>query len=419
MSTDYSSARVQNWSEFRFEVRSGQFRRELSVIAPSRGAAQAGAGINEKADEHASLIGTPRPCSPGRIPKREVIEFMREVANLMNSGISMSKAMGIAAINCESPTMRGVIGDIIINLEYGLEIAFSRHEGTILKPYHISMLKASGVTAGAASIFSAISDEIERSGRLVGIIILGISYPIVISFVAFTLACLDLVFVWPGVGKQFRGMDVEPPAIFGFFSDLGDWVSGNLWVFAFPVVGAIIFFSLLPSILRSEKFQRFSLKLPAIGKLVMFTNMSRALRVLVMMDRAGVVKSLSLATAKSLCTNVVCREYFEDIDALAHSKRGHKGTTFAQAFIMNGPRLGPLGRTIGAKMTVSEETGDSASLLAPIVAALEEDSLKVAKRSSAAIAAAFTVGAIIVVGFCAGSVVLPNLLLGIKVMNKG
>lgn len=418
------------WRRYKFKITIKGQTRSVDVIAPGDAAAAIGSAVNYSAGEE-MLVAPGMKCSPGKIKPVESQDFFGALAECVKTGSTVSEALRIALHEAESPTFRGVIGDIVVrHAEDTVADSFAAHVGRPFKPHHIEMLRASEHGTGVGEAFALIADELRRSGGLLSGAIKALIYPLTMAAASTALATAIFIALGSKLAEQFKGMGVEPGDFILGISNTAGWVKGNLWVALIPILIFVGFALYLRASWTTRAFQYRLVKVPFLGKIVLYLSASRAFRAFMMLDRCGTQKSLSLAVASRVAGNHVVADYFDSVNKLVHAKGNDEGAdpakkkgeieacNFAQAFIREGYRLDKLGRKIAAKMQAAEVTGDISKLLMPICDSLDDESAKVTKRISGTLTFLGLIYSFSLIGIAAALAVFPNLYLVGETLSK-
>jgi type IV pilus assembly protein PilC len=231
--------------------------------------------------------------SAGSVKETDVVLFTRQLATMIEAGISLVQALTALYEQCDpkrQKNLRTIISDITMRVQGGdtFNESISKHP-RVFNRLFVSMVKA-GETGGLlAEILDRLAGFLEDSARLRKKIKSAMTYPVIVLCIAFAITTFLIVRVVPIFGEIFKDFGAKLPAPTQFLIDLSDFVRGN-WYFLVLGIGGTIFG--LRAFLRSRKGKIFSdkwkLKLPIFGPLIHKICMSRFSRTFAQLIRSGV-----------------------------------------------------------------------------------------------------------------------------------
>jgi type IV pilus assembly protein PilC len=229
----------------------------------------------------------------GSVKETDVVLFTRQLATMIEAGISLIQALTALYEQCDPKrqrNLRNVISDIIMRVQGGETFNESiRKHPRVFNRLFVSMVKAGEHGGLLAEILDRLAGFLEDSARLRKKIKSAMTYPVIVLCIAFAITTFLIVRVVPIFGEIFKDFGAQLPAPTQFLIDLSDFVRGN-WYFLVLGIGGGIFG--LRAFLRSRKGRilsdRWKLKLPIFGPLVHKICMSRFARTFAQLIRSGV-----------------------------------------------------------------------------------------------------------------------------------
>ena len=231
--------------------------------------------------------------SNGSVKETDVVLFTRQLATMIEAGISLVQAL-TALYEQSDPkrqrNLRTVISDITTRVQGGdtFNESIAKHPRVFSRLF-VSMVKAGEHGGLLAEILDRLAGFLEDSARLRKKVKSAMTYPVIVLCIALGITTFLIVRVVPIFGEIFKDFGAKLPAPTQFLIDLSEFVRGN-WYFLILGIGGTIFG--LRTFFRSRKGKIFSdrwkLKLPVFGPLVHKIAMSRFSRTFAQLIRSGV-----------------------------------------------------------------------------------------------------------------------------------
>lgn len=227
------------------------------------------------------------------VKETDLVLFTRQLATMIEAGISLVQAMTALYDQCDPKRQRGlrqIISDVTTRVQGGE----SFHESIAKHPRVFDRLFVSMVKAGEhggllAEILDRLAGFLEASARLKKKIKSAMTYPVIVVCIAILITTFLLVKVVPIFGDIFRDFGANLPAPTQFLIDVSNFVR-NEWYFLIVLVGGTFFG--IRTFLRSARgkaiWDKWKLKLPVFGPLIHKICMSRFSRTFAQLIRSGV-----------------------------------------------------------------------------------------------------------------------------------
>jgi type IV pilus assembly protein PilC len=290
------------------------------------------------------------PGLSDRVTQKDVAIFSRQFATMINSGLSLIRALHILMEQTENKKLAEVVRDVRLDIEKGASLSQSlgRHPKVFNKLY-VSMVRA-GETGGVLdSVLLQLASIIEKQVELKRKIKSAMTYPVAVLGLVLVIVTAMLIFVVPTFENLYSDLGGTLPAP----TRLLLAVSGFVTKFApFIVVGEVGFVFAFKKWLASEKgraiWDAFKLKVPVFGKLVHKTALTRFSRTFAVLLRSGVpiLEALEI-TSDTVNNTVVAGAIKETQDAV---KRGESVASKLEEHAVFPPMLVQM-------LSVGEETG--------------------------------------------------------------
>jgi type IV pilus assembly protein PilC len=230
---------------------------------------------------------------PGFGPKvklKDVAVFSRQFATMINSGLSLIRALAILTDQTENAELARVAGEVRLDVERGssLSAALSKHP-KVFNHLYIAMVKSGEAGGVLDAVLIRLADTIEKQVELRRKVKSAMTYPVVVLVICSVIATAMLLLIVP----QFKAIYVDLGGTLPLPTRILISVSDLLKKF-FPIViilGVVGFF-LFRKWSRSEqgkpKWDAFKLRVPVGGALTRKAALARFSRTLAALTRSGV-----------------------------------------------------------------------------------------------------------------------------------
>jgi type IV pilus assembly protein PilC len=243
-----------------------------------------------------------------KITSKDITMFSRQLATMISAGVPLVQSFEIVARGLENKSMQDLLLAIKADIEAGgtLAEALGKH------PAHFDRLYINLVTAGEAagileSILHKIATYLEKTEALKSKIKSAMFYPTAVIVVAFVITAILMIFVIPQFESLFKGFGADLPALTKLVITISEYFQEYWWAIFGGLIGTVI--GVLRLKKRSTKvaqlFDRLSLKLPVVGKILEQSAIARFSRTLATMFAAGTPLAEAMTSVAGACGNIV------------------------------------------------------------------------------------------------------------------
>jgi type IV pilus assembly protein PilC len=313
-----------------------------------------------------------------RIKPTDLTILTRQLAVMVNSGMTILRALYVLEAQTENKKLAETIGAVRKDVEAGLPLSDSleRHP-KVFNQLFVAMARA-GETGGVLDqSLIRVADQLEASDSLRRQVRAAMAYPLVVMGFALTVLIALVVFLVPvfvGVFKQFGG---DLPTITKFTVGLSNAVTGYWWAFIVGGFATTMLFKKWKASASGIKiWDTFKLRIPMkIGDIVQKIALARWSRTLSALVSAGVplLQALEITgkTAGNWCVEKAMADVIDSV---------RQGGTIADPLKVAPVFPGMVSHMIG----VGEETGALDTMLTKI-ADFYEDQVNAAVKQLASI----------------------------------
>lgn len=273
------------------EEASGQLaRRKLHVLRLAE------AQDNDAPAKSGTTIGLPWRRGD-RLRFRDLTLFTRQLATL--SQVSpIEESLRTIARQSDRPEVRGIVGRVADGVVEGRRLADAMaREPKSFPPLFRAMVAAGESSGSLPDILERQSVLLERQAAMRSKLLSALAYPAILSLVALGVVAALMIAVVPRVVEQFDNVGQQLPLLTRIVIALSSFLS-NWWWALFLLIGAG--FALLSVALQRPgprlAFDRATLRLPFVGRLVRDLHAARMARTLSTMigSRLPLIEGLRL-----------------------------------------------------------------------------------------------------------------------------
>ncbi len=254
---------------------------------------------------------------PGFGPKvglKDLAIFSRQFATMINSGLSLIRALNILAEQTENKKLAEIVGDIRTDIETGRNLSDSIASHEEFPKLYVAMVRA-GETAGMLdSVLLRIAETLETDLELRRRIKSAMTYPVVVLIMAVCLTIVMLIFIVPVFVGMFESLGGELPLPTKMLLLLSSFIR-KFWYLLF--LGPPLAWKGFVQARKNEKvrFQldRLKLKLPVFGNLFQKIALSRFARNFGSLLKAGVPILSALEITADTVNNGVMGNAINDV----------------------------------------------------------------------------------------------------------
>lgn len=238
----------------------------------------------------ATAIKKQKVVGVSQILKKELIPFTRQMASMLNAGMSVLVSICTLEEQCEHPGFKVVLKSLRQSIESGAPVSDGlRMFPKIFDDMYVNMVAAGEKSGQFAGVLKRLASMLDSSARLVRKVKSAMTYPTVILGMALVIAAGLITFVVPVFADMFSGFGKALPAPTQFLVDVSGFVRQRWYVIVGVVVVSIFVFKKWVSTpIGHYKFDQFKLKLPIFGPLLQKVAVSRFCRLFAQMLTSGV-----------------------------------------------------------------------------------------------------------------------------------
>lgn len=330
----------------------------------------------------------------------EIVTFSRQLALLIQSGISITRALDLLAAQTTDKRLQNVLRQISSDIRGGttLSAALAKHPSAFPAMYS-RLISVGEHTGGSDGILRQLADYLERQEATASKVKTAMIYPILVLGMAIAVVTVLMMVALPPLVGMFKTFRTGLPVTTRLLIAIVEFGSGY-WMFIFPgllalLVGAVLYVRTKAGRYRLDKLL---ITVPLIGRVSLLSELGRCCRSMALMFHAGVPVHEVMALASRSSSNTVVRHALDDV-----GRAVIRGEGLSRPMARN-----PVFLPLMVEMTkVGEETGNPDETLMTVAQTYEVEADERTRRLIGLIEPAMTIAMGVLVGFIALSIFMP------------
>jgi len=273
--------------------------------------------LSEKVQEEGGK--TPELTFPAffkqRISKSDVIVFTRQLSVMSSSGIPITAILKGLSVQLKNKRLRDIILNIRDKIEEGKNLSDAlRLHPDIFSPFYVSMVKMGEASGNLDEVLKRIVTIEEQEMDTVSKIKTATTYPAVLLVVAVCVILFLLVGILPKFIGIFQTYETKLPVSTTFLLQLSLFVQ-KYWIGTLIALGAgAVWFRFYA---KSEKgkagVDKFLLRLPIFGQLILKVNIARFARSVSGLITSGITLLEAFSIVEDTTSNTIIKRAFERV----------------------------------------------------------------------------------------------------------
>jgi len=338
-----------------------------------------------------------------RVNKAQIIDFTKQLATLLNSGIKLTEALSVLTLQTSDHRFKTALTEIRDRVVTGESFTDALNEyRDFFDVIYVAMVRVGEVTGTLGGSLRTIANFMEKRQRVEAKVLTAMIYPLVLVGFCILAILILTTKVIPKIGAQIERAGQELPWItkqmMGFSYLITSW-----WLLVI-LAGLVAMVVLVRRIFRTERGaylrDKFILSLPFFGPLIKQRVVARFASTLSTLIGSGLAMAESLRVVAETTGNSLMKRAI----------RQARERILAGADIATPLReSGVIDPAIAHMVAVGEKSGELETMLKSISENLESSTDVVIERLSAAVEPVIIIVMAAVVGVIAYATVLPIL----------
>ena len=334
-----------------------------------------------------------------KLNARQLSEFSKELYTILDSGVSIVRALEIIAEEDGiSPVTKALYLDILAELKRGLSLSEAMEMKQCFPELMLGMIRSGEGSGNIDAVMNRLALHYERENRLKQQVQSAMTYPMVLLVMSILVVILIVTFILPQFEELFAEME-SLPVVTEILMGISDFLVTQ-WYVALLVI--FLLFIILRTVGKIYKVRRtidyIKVHMPVAGKLNKVIYTARFSRTLSSLYSSGMPIASALQTAGGTVGNVYVEEQFDKVISMVRS-----GIPLSQAL----REVDGFLRKLSSTIMVGEESGRLDAMLDSIAMTMEEEAEAATKRLVTLLEPILICIMALVVGFIIIAVMLP------------
>lgn len=300
-----------------------------------------------------------------RVSTLEIGISTQQLAVLLRSGIPLVEALTALIDQLEQPELKGAFTDARDKVREGTSFADAlRPHPKYFSPLYVNMVAAGEASGTLDVVLQRLAEFLDAQAKLKGKVTSALAYPIVMAALSMVIIAVMMTVVVPKVTSIFEGFGEALP----WYTTALIWTSGVFtnywWLLIMLIVGGVYGFRKWKATEEGlEKWDRFVLRIPLFGNLLLMVAVARFARTLSTLLRSGVPVLQAMQITRNVLGNV---ELMKVVDVARESVR--EGEGLSKPLKASG-RFPPI---VTHMIAIGERSGQLEEMLEHVAAAYDQ-----------------------------------------------
>ncbi len=268
----------------------------------------------EKAQEAAKERGFDLKRFFNRPSVSDVAIMTRQLATLVKAQIPLFEALSALIDQTEKDGLRRALTNVRDAVREGTSFADALKEHPKIFPdLYVNMVRAGESSGTLEAVLMRLTHFMEGQAKLRGKVSSALAYPILMAAIAVIMISVMMTSVVPKVTSIFENMHKALPWYTRMLILVSDFASNYWWLVLAAVAGGIWYFRRWRATAEGRvAWDRFMLRTPLFGPLVMMVAISRFARTLATLLAAGVALLPAMGIVRNVLGNGALEKIIED-----------------------------------------------------------------------------------------------------------
>lgn len=334
-----------------------------------------------------------------KLKPAQLASFCRELSTLLNSGISLVRALDIISQQeGMTPYEKEIYQAVLLDVKKGISLSEAMETKHCFPDLMLGMIRSGEGTGNLDKVTDRLALQYDKDNRLNQQIRSAMTYPMILLVLCVAIVILIVTFILPQFQSLFDEME-ELPAITQVLVNLSDFLTQK-WYLAILAVGLLVMAVRLIVGIPAVRWGVDYLKVHmyGFGKLCKVIYTARFARTLSSLYSSGMPLAQAIGIAGETVGNLYVQEQFDMVVTQVRS-----GVALSRALHEVDGLLLKLSSTI----LVGEESGRLDVMLDSVAATLEDDAEQATKRMVTLLEPILIIFMALVVGTIMIGVMLP------------
>ncbi|HPQ70004.1 MAG TPA: type II secretion system inner membrane protein GspF [bacterium] len=250
----------------------------------------------------------------GKVGIQDLAMTVRQLATMAGAGIPLVESIGALSNQVEDVVLKKTLSQVRDKVNEGSSLANALKDfPKIFTPLFVNMVSAGENSGTLDIVLSRLADFTESQMTLRQKIRSAMIYPIMMAVIGSGIVSYLVAFVIPKITKIFEGMDKALPAVTLALLSVSLFIKSYWYLIILMIAGIVYGLRRWRATERGRELSdRFLLKLPIYGKLLLKIAVARFVRTLGTLLKSGVPIMSALEIVKNVVNNKVLEKAIEN-----------------------------------------------------------------------------------------------------------
>lgn len=223
----------------------------------------------------------------------EISYLLLQLSLMLSSGLTLTQALETVSSQSENKKISQAVLTVKDEIERGISIPLAFKNAEIFPQFLIEMLKVAERGENLEQILIISSEFLNKSSDLKNKIFTSLTYPLFVILLSLLSLIVVVNLIIPKISQVLTGLGKELPFITKLMLNVSQGFGYLIYIF--PIL--VITFIFRNKIFKKERLSYFFLKIPLIGKISYYFNLTRFSRMLGICLASGIpiVRSIELS----------------------------------------------------------------------------------------------------------------------------
>ena len=252
------------------------------------------------------------PVGSVKMKTKDLIFWLTQLSTYIKAGIPLADAVKILAQQDKRKKYKPIYDSLIYELTMGESFSDALgKQGAAFPQLLVNMIKSAEMIGKIEDTLDEMADYYQDIEDTKKAVISAITYPTIVLIFAITVITFMLVYIIPKFKDVFVSMGAEIPAITQFALNLSAFLTNNYIYIISAIIIFIVVFIFSYKKIKSFKvlIQKFNVRLPVIGKLIIAKEMSMFASTFATLTK----NSVMLTDCMEILSKITSNEIYKDI----------------------------------------------------------------------------------------------------------
>lgn len=340
------------------------------------------------------------PSLGGRIGLKQVAVFARQMATLIQAGVTITHALSILEEQENHPGMRKVLKEARTAIEGGASFTDALSQQKVFSRLFLGLVRAGEAAGQVETVLDRLATFLEKELALRGKIRTALTYPTIVLVFAILISYFLLAFIVPQFARILTDLGSELPLLTRALIAVSNLLRQGLpFVVGLVVLGALGVGLMGRTPKGRHALDAFKLRLPVFGPLIKKSAVGSFARTLALLLGGGVGVMEALEIAEGSANNTLVE------GAIRRVRQGVERGEGMSPGMRQHPDLFP--PMVSSMVAIGEEAGSTDTMLAKVADFYEREVEEAVASLSAAIEPLLIVFLGLIVGFIVVGMFMP------------